>query len=39
MAYEATKVFAIRKIFLDDLPPPPPPPPPVAKKISVSVPF
>ena len=36
MAYEATKVFAIRKIFLDD---PPPPPPPVAKKISVSVPF
>ena len=22
MAYEATKVFAIRKIFLDDLPPP-----------------
>ena len=36
MAYEATKVFAIRKIFLDDLPPPPPP---VAKKISVSVPF
>ena len=26
MAYEATKVFAIRKIFLDDLPPPPPPP-------------
>jgi hypothetical protein len=33
MAYEATKVFAIRKIFLDDLPPP------VAKKISVSVPF